>query len=184
MVTNNEALHDKLIRLRSHGITRDPALMKGKSDGGWYYQQLELGFNYRMTDLQAALGISQMSRLDAFVARRNELAGRYDEALSGLPVRLPFQDPGGYSAFHLYVIRVLSNQRDLVFDTLRKENILVNVHYIPVHLQPYYRELGFSAGDFPEAEHYYKETISLPLFPKLSEHQQDTVISCLKKVLS
>ncbi|MCG8637472.1 MAG: UDP-4-amino-4,6-dideoxy-N-acetyl-beta-L-altrosamine transaminase [Desulfobacterales bacterium] len=184
VVTNNEALHDKLIRLRSHGITRDPALMKGKSDGGWYYQQLELGFNYRMTDLQAALGISQMSRLDAFVARRNELAGRYDEALSGLPVRLPFQDPGGYSAFHLYVIRVLSNQRDLVFDTLRKENILVNVHYIPVHLQPYYRELGFSAGDFPEAEHYYKETISLPLFPKLSEHQQDTVISCLKKVLS
>jgi dTDP-4-amino-4,6-dideoxygalactose transaminase len=172
------------MRLRSHGITRDPALMMEESHGAWYYEQLELGFNYRMTDMQAALGVSQMTRLGEFVARRHELAGRYDSLLSNLPLTLPWQSSEGYSAFHLYVVRVnaakTNTTRRQVFDALRAANIGVNVHYIPIHTQPYYRRMGFAAGMFPEAERYYAEAISLPMFAGLTEEQQDRVIEVLQ----
>jgi len=179
VLTNDSSLHDKLVRLRSHGITREPSLMEGENHGPWYYQQIELGFNYRMTDMQAALGLSQMSRLDEFVARRHALATRYDRALADLPLAVPAQHQDSYSAFHLYVIRVNASLRRPLFDALRAANIGVNVHYIPVHTQPYYQRLGFTAGMFPEAEHYYAGAISLPMFAAMTEAQQDTVISVL-----
>lgn len=185
IVTNRPELHEKLIRLRSHGITRDPALMKDESHGAWYYQQVELGFNYRMTDMQAALGTSQMTRLDEFVTRRHDLARRYDCLLSDLPLILPWQSPDAYSAFHLYVVRVDASKakvtRRQLFDLLRAADIGVNVHYIPVHTQPYYRKMGFVEGMFPEAEHYYAEAISLPMFAGMTEGQQDRVIEILKE---
>lgn len=179
VLTNDPALHGKLVRLRSHGITRDPSLTGGDNHGPWYYQQIELGFNYRMTDMQAALGLSQMSRLDEFVAHRHELAARYDKALADLPLTVPVQHQDCYSAFHLYVIRSNDSVRRPLFDALRAANIGVNVHYIPVHTQPYYQRLGFTAGMFPEAENYYAGTISLPMFSAMTEAQQDTVISVL-----
>jgi UDP-4-amino-4,6-dideoxy-N-acetyl-beta-L-altrosamine transaminase len=186
-LANNEALAERLRLLRSHGITREPALMDQEAEGGWYYQQVDLGYNYRMTDLQAALGISQMDRLDAFIARRQALAKRYDEALKDLPLKLPWQDPAHRSAWHLYVIQALPeaplSRRDL-FDALRSRGILVNVHYIPVHTQPWYRSMGFSEGDFPVAEAYYSRAITLPLHPSLSEPDQDRVIDALKDLLS
>ncbi len=161
--------------------------MLGKPDGPWYYQQIDLGYNYRMTDLQAALGLSQLQRIDAFVARRRELAVRYDQALHDLPLTLPWQHPDSRSAYHLYVIRLnlqlLGKTRLEVFEALRQAGIGVNVHYIPVHTQPYYRRLGFKRGDFPEAERYYDEAITLPLYYALSEEDQDYVIDNLKKVL-
>lgn len=188
VTTNRPDLHEHLVRLRSHGITRDPALMEGESDGAWYYQQMELGFNYRMTDIQAALGISQMTRLDEFVTRRHELARRYDMLLSDLPLTLPWQSPEGYSAFHLYVVRVdntkTKTSRRQVFDVLRAANIGVNVHYIPVHTQPYYKKMGFAAGMFPDAERYYAEAISLPMFAGMTVEQQDRVIETLKGCLA
>jgi len=188
VLTNRKELHDKLMRLRSHGITRDPDLMQGESHGPWYYQQIELGFNYRMTDIQAALGISQMQRLNEFVLRRHELARRYDRMLYDLPLTLPWQSPDGYSAFHLYVVRVdaarTKTPRRQIFDDLRAANIGVNVHYIPVHTQPYYRRMGFAAGMFPESESYYAEAISLPMFAGMSEEQQDYVISTIRQVLA
>jgi UDP-4-amino-4,6-dideoxy-N-acetyl-beta-L-altrosamine transaminase len=181
VLTNKPELRDRLIRLRSHGITRDPALMAGESEGAWFYQQVELGFNYRMTDLQAALGASQMTKLDAFVARRHELARRYDDAFSNLPLRLPEQSPESYSAFHLYVIRLqlerIGKSRRQVFEQLRARGIMVNVHYIPVHTQPHYLKLGFRHGDFPRAERYYGETITLPLYYGLTAEEQDRVIA-------
>jgi UDP-4-amino-4,6-dideoxy-N-acetyl-beta-L-altrosamine transaminase len=152
VLTNSREMYEKLARLRSHGITRDPALMEGDSHGPWYYQEIELGFNFRMTDIQAALGLSQLKCLDEFVARRHHLIGRYSQALSNLPLVLPYQHPEAYSAFHLYVIRLKLNamkmNRRKVFEELRASGIGVNVHYIPVHTQPYYRKLGFNAGDF------------------------------------
>jgi len=188
VLTNRRDLFEHLIRLRSHGITRDPQLMASESHGPWYYQQVELGFNYRMTDLQAALGGSQMTRLDEFVVRRHELALRYDRLLSDLPLTLPWQSPEGYSAFHLYVVRVAATRakapRKQVFEALRAENIGVNVHYIPVHTQPYYQRMGFTEGMFIEAERYYSETISLPMFSGLTEEQQDRVVAVLHAVLS
>jgi UDP-4-amino-4,6-dideoxy-N-acetyl-beta-L-altrosamine transaminase len=181
VLTNKPELRDRLIRLRSHGITRDPALMAGESEGAWFYQQVELGFNYRMTDLQAALGASQVTKLDAFVARRHELARRYDDAFSTLPLRLPEQSPESYSAFHLYVIRLqlerIGKSRRQVFEQLRARGIMVNVHYIPVHTQPHYLKLGFRHGDFPRAERYYGETITLPLYYGLTAEEQDRVIA-------
>lgn len=183
-VTNDATLAERMSLLRSHGITRDPALMTQEPDGPWYYQQVGLGYNYRMTDLQAALGVSQMQRLDNFVARRHELAKRYDQLLADLPLMLPWQHPDSYSGLHLYIIRlqldkITCSHRD-VFEALRKEGIGVNLHYIPVHLQPYYERMGFAENDFPESMAYYREAISLPMFHGMTNEQQDTVVECLK----
>lgn len=186
-VTNNAELAEKLNLLRSHGITRDEHLMTKPMDGPWYYQQIELGYNYRMTDMQAALGVSQMQRLDEYVAKRHELADRYNELLKGLPIILPWQHEDSYSGLHLYVIRLqlnkISKMHLEVFNGMREAGILVNIHYIPVHLQPYYQEMGFKEGQFPEAEQYYKEAISLPMFPTMTEEQQNQVVSNLKELL-
>ena len=187
VLTNRHELAERLRRLRSHGITGDPAQMNVPAQGLWYYQQLELGFNYRMTDLHAALGLSQTARLDSFVARRRELAARYDRLLADLPLQLPVAQAGAESAWHLYVVRlqleqIKVSQRE-VFDALRAAGIGVNLHYIPVHLQPYYREQGFKDGDFPEAERYFGEALSLPLFPLLTEAQQDYVVEQLRNLV-
>ncbi|MBU0593627.1 MAG: UDP-4-amino-4,6-dideoxy-N-acetyl-beta-L-altrosamine transaminase [Gammaproteobacteria bacterium] len=188
ILTNREDLYEKLQRLRSHGITRNARFMQGESHGPWHYQQIELGYNYRMTDIQAALGASQMTRLDEFVQRRHELAARYQDLLQELPLTLPWQHPDTRSSFHLYVIRLqldkLAKSHRQVFEELRGADIGVNLHYIPVHLQPYYRQFGFQAGDFPEAEKYYGEAITLPLYPGLSESDQDRVVAALKSILS
>ena len=185
-LTNDTALADKMALLRSHGITRDPSQMTHEADGPWYYQQIDLGFNYRMTELQAALGVSQMQRLDQFVARRHELARRYDELLADLPVVTPWQHPDSYSGLHLYVIRLkldgIRRTHRQVFESLRAQGIGVNLHYIPVHSQPYYQRMGFQSGDFPQAEHYYAEAISLPMYYGLSEAMQDTVVQALREV--
>lgn len=187
-VTNNAKLAEQLNLLRSHGITRDEELMTKAADGPWYYQQIELGYNYRMTELQAALGLSQMQRLEAFVIKRHELASRYDNLLHDLPITLPWQHPDSYSARHLYVIRLQLEQINIthldVFNALRAAGIQANLHYIPVHMQPYYQKMGFASGQFPEAEKYYKEAISIPLFSAMTEGQQDTVCSTLKTILS
>ncbi len=186
-LTNDAELANKMTLLRSHGITRDPAQMTHASDGPWYYQQIDLGFNYRMTELQAALGVSQMERLDQYVARRHQLAQRYDQLLASLPVTTPWQHPDSYSGLHLYVIRLqldrIGKTHRQVFEALRALGIGVNLHYIPVHTQPYYQAMGFKLGDFPESERYYAEAISLPMFQTLSEDQQDTVVSALNQVL-
>jgi dTDP-4-amino-4,6-dideoxygalactose transaminase len=186
-LTNDAALAESMALLRSHGITRDPQQMTHEADGPWYYQQIGLGFNYRMTELQAALGVSQMERLDQYVARRHQLADRYDSLLADLPVVTPWQHPDSYSGLHLYVVRLqldeLRTTHAQVFAALREQGIGVNLHYIPVHTQPHYQRMGFQAGDFPEAERYYAEAISLPMFQTMSEEQQDVVISALKKAL-
>lgn len=183
-LTNDDELASRMSLLRSHGVTRDESLMTHDPDGPWYYQQVDLGFNYRMTELQAALGINQMSRLDDFVARRHELAQRYDQLLEGLPVITPWQHPDSYSGRHLYVIRlrleVLNKSHRQVFESLREQGIGVNLHYIPVHTQPYYRAMGFAGEDFPEAMAYYREAISLPMFQGLTNDQQSRVVAALK----
>lgn len=184
-LTNNKELAQKMELLRSHGITRDESLMTHEPDGPWYYQQIELGFNYRMTELQAALGVSQMERLDAYVARRHEIAQRYNLLLKDLSVTLPWQHPDSYSGLHLYVIRVPGSKENhrTIFESLRGQGIGVNLHYIPVHTQPYYQEMGFREGNFPEAESYYGEAISLPMFPAMTEQQQDEVVEGLRIAL-
>ena len=186
-LTNDDALAARMNLLRSHGITRDPGLMTHEPDGPWYYQQVDLGFNYRMTELQAALGISQMDRLDAFVTRRHELARRYDKLFAGLPVTTPWQHPDGYSGLHLYVIRLqldkISKTHLQVFESLRQQGIGVNLHYIPVHTQPYYQKMGFHADGFPNAIAYYSDAISLPMFQGLTDEQQDHVVKILAGVL-
>ena len=189
MVTTNDApLAQHISLLRTHGITRDPALMQGESHGGWYYQQIELGYNYRMTDIQAALGASQMARLEAFAARRREIADLYDKTLAGLPLRALARDPKGVSGWHLYMIRLnlseISKTRREVFDSLRQQGIGVNVHYIPVHLQPDYAKLGFTSGMFPEAERYYEECITLPMFPAMKDEDVLRVRTALESSLS
>lgn len=187
-LTNSAALANKMELLRSHGITRDPSQMSGASDGPWYYQQIELGYNYRMTELQAALGSNQMTRLGQFVRRRHELATRYDLQLAEMPVTTPWQHPDGYSGLHLYPIRLqldkLSKTRLKIFEALRAQGIGVNLHYIPVPAQPYYRRLGFNPDDFPQAQAYYREAISLPIYQGLSNDQQDSVIASLRSALS
>lgn len=186
-VTNDTKLAKQLNLLRSHGITRDEGLMTKPADGPWYYQQIELGYNYRMTDMQAALGVSQMKRLNEYVAKRHELAERYNQLLKELPITLPWQHEDSYSGLHLYVIRLqldkITKTHLEVFNGMREAGILVNIHYIPVHLQPYYQEMGFEKGQFPEAEQYYKEAISLPMFPTMTEEQQNQVVSTLKELL-
>jgi UDP-4-amino-4,6-dideoxy-N-acetyl-beta-L-altrosamine transaminase len=187
-LTNSDYLAEKMQLLRSHGITRDSNKMTHEADGPWYYQQVELGYNYRMTDIQAALGVSQMTRLDQYVATRHSLVDRYNQELENFPLTRPWQHSDSYSAFHLYVIRLNSQNIHKshldVFNDLRSSNIGVNLHYIPVHTQPYYQKLGFKQGDFPEAEKYYSEAISLPLYATLSTEDQNTVIHTLKSALA
>ncbi len=183
VLTNRDDLAEKLVRLRTHGITRDASQLTQESPAPWAYEQLELGLNYRMSDLQAALGESQRRQLDAFVAKRRQLAARYDALLKDLPVITPWQHPETDSAFHLYVIRLKAHDRLSVFQHLKSQGIGVNVHYIPVHTQPYYQKLGFHWGDFPEAEAYYHSVMTLPLFYDLTETDQDFIVSTLKNAL-
>lgn len=186
-LTNDLQLANRMALLRSHGITRDPAQMTHEADGPWYYQQVDLGFNYRMTELQAALGVSQMERLDEYVARRHQLAQRYNDLLDDLPVTTPWQHPDSYSGLHLYVIRLqldkIGKSHRQIFEALRAQGIGVNLHYIPVHTQPYYQSMGFKCGDFPQAEGYYREAISLPIFQTMTEEQQVQVVTALHKAL-
>lgn len=186
-LTNDHGLAERMDLLRSHGVTRNPELMTQEADGPWYYQQVDLGFNYRMTELQAALGVSQLERLDDYVARRNALAARYDDLLAKMPVTTPWQHPDSYSGRHLYVIRLqqgrLAVSHREVFESLREQGMGVNLHYIPVHTQPYYQAMGFQSCDFAEAERYYAEAISLPLFPTMTEAQQGEVVEALKKAV-
>jgi UDP-4-amino-4,6-dideoxy-N-acetyl-beta-L-altrosamine transaminase len=180
--TNDPVLARAMEAFRSHGITRDKDVMEKKDEGAWYYEQRSLGMNYRITDIQCALGSSQMRKLDRFVAQRHAAARRYDAALKDVAVTTPYQAEGRYSAYHLYVVQ--TERRDAVFAALKEKGVGVNVHYIPIHLQPYYRtRFGFKDGDFPESERYYRRAISLPLFPGLTEEKQDYVISSLKDAL-
>ncbi len=187
-LTNNVELFNKMKLFRSHGITRDTSQMIGNSDGDWYYQQIQLGFNYRMTEIQAALGLSQMDRLDDFILKRHDIAQRYDKMMLDFPLITPKQDVNSFSSFHLYIIRLdlskIKKTRKQVFNYLRESGIGVNVHYVPVHLQPYYKSMGFRRGDFPKAESYYMNSISLPLFPDLKESEQDKIIKVLERVLN
>lgn len=184
-MTNDPALARAIARLRSHGITRDPAEMEGTSDGAWYYQQTGLGLNYRMTDMQAALGASQMTRLSDFVERRHRIADAYDRLLSGLPLRRPQRADGRRSALHLYPVQLdEAERRREIFDAMRDAGIGVNVHYIPIHTQPHYRQLGFRPGDFPVAEDYYARALSLPMFPTLSDADQRYVATTLAELLA
>jgi UDP-4-amino-4,6-dideoxy-N-acetyl-beta-L-altrosamine transaminase len=181
-MTNDPELARRMALLRTHGITREPSQMENAPAGPWYYEQIMLGFNYRMTELQAGLGISQLKRLDEYVERRNVLARRYDAALAGLPLQLPVVQAENRSAFHLYVVRLRTESEQThrkVFDQLRAAGIGVNLHYMAVHLQPYYRKLGFGVGDFPAAELYQRQAITIPLYPSLSESQQDQVVDAL-----
>ena len=181
-LTNSKVLAEKLELFRSHGITRDATRMTKDADGGWYYQQVELGLNYRMTELQAALGVSQLKRIEEFVTARHHLAQRYNAALSGLPVTLPRQSDSGYSALHLYPLMVNDpGKRKALFDYLREKGIGVNVHYIPVHTQPYYQQLGHNVGDYPVAEDYYSRAISIPMYSALTEEEQDYVIESIRE---
>lgn len=183
-VTNDAELARKMALLRSHGITREPAEMAETPEGPWYYQQVMLGFNYRLTDIQAALGLSQLGRLDEYVARRTALAERYAALLADLPIALPVCPEWAVSAWHLYLIRVAPARRRELFETLRAAGIGAQVHYIPVHRHPYYQALGFRAGDFPNAEAFYAGALSLPLFPMLSEAEQDRIIAVLQENLA
>ena len=186
-ITNDERLSERMQLFRSHGITRNPGLMSNLSKGDWYYQQVDLGFNYRMTELQAALGVSQMQRLDKFVTQRHILQKRYDLLLNDLAIIKPYQDQDSYSALHLYPIQVdldsVDKSREKIFNELREAGISVNVHYIPIHTHPYYQQLGFKVGDFPNSESYYNRAISIPLFHAMTLGQQDEVVNNLKNIL-
>jgi UDP-4-amino-4,6-dideoxy-N-acetyl-beta-L-altrosamine transaminase len=182
-LTNDAGLAQRMGLFRSHGMTRDPQLMDRAPDGPWYYQQVELGYNYRMTELQAALGLSQLTRLHEYVKRRHALAARYDALLQDVPLVRPWLHPDCHSALHLYVVRVDAARRRAAFEALRAQDIGVNVHYIPVHTQPYYRRLGGASEPLPEAERYYAEAISLPMYATLTEQDQDRVVRVLREAL-
>jgi UDP-4-amino-4,6-dideoxy-N-acetyl-beta-L-altrosamine transaminase len=187
-MTNDSGLAQRMQRLRTHGITRAPAEMQQSDPEPWYYEQVELGFNYRMTDVQAALGLSQHARIDEFVRERTRIAARYDELLRDLPLQRPYQDPNARSAYHLYPIKTQIGRgavsRRVLFDRLRAKGIGVNVHYIPVHLQPYYRERGFAHGYCQNAEAYYADALSLPLYYGLNDEQQDHVVAALRAAIT
>jgi UDP-4-amino-4,6-dideoxy-N-acetyl-beta-L-altrosamine transaminase len=181
--TQNRKLAEAMDLARNHGITRDPALCENPSQGSWYYEQITLGYNYRMTELQAALGLTQMKRLREIVDRRTAIAARYDQMLADLPVQLPIQAPSTGSSWHLYVIQVPKNHHCRIFDDLKRAGIGVNLHYIPVHRHPYYRRMGFTLGQFPNAEAYYSKSISIPLYFGLTEKDQDRVCAILEQSL-
>jgi len=188
VLTNDKELHEKLLLYRSHGITRDTKLMTRPVDGPWYYQQIELGFNYRMTDMQAALGYSQMQKVDEFVSRRRYLAKRYDELLKNINnIQLPDQNEDTDSSWHLYVVRVdfskISKTKQQIFAEMKDRGICLNLHYIPVHTQPYYKNMRFEDGDFPNSEKYYEEAFTLPLYYSLTDEQQDYIVKNLVEVL-
>lgn len=187
VLTNSKDLYDKLCLYRSHGITRDADLMTHEADGPWYYQQVELGYNYRMTDIQAALGTSQMQRLDEFVSRRRYLAARYNELLKGLPLCTPYQHPDTKPSWHIYVVRVdfdkVKKTKKQIFAEMKERGIVLNLHYIPVHTQPYYERLGHKPEECPVSLHYYKEAFTLPLYYSLTDEQQDDIVNALKEVL-
>ncbi|MDH5543555.1 MAG: UDP-4-amino-4,6-dideoxy-N-acetyl-beta-L-altrosamine transaminase [Nitrospinota bacterium] len=186
--TNDAEIYKRLLRLRTHGITRDEAFMEGASEGGWYYEMVELGMNCRITDFQCALGLSQLSRIDQFVARRNELASRYDKELQGLPLSHLDKSDDAYSAYHLYVIRLdlekCGKTRREVYDALIERGVLANVHYIPIHLQPLYRKMGFKKGDFPNAEKYYEEALTIPLYPSMTDNDFEQVVESLREAVA
>lgn len=182
--TQDAGLARKMDLARSHGITRDPDQMTHAPDGPWYYQQISLGYNYRMTELQGALGLSQLKQLQSFLARRRQLAAQYDDLLAGLPLTRPAQHPDTNSSWHLYVVRVPAERHTAVFEALRAAGLGVNLHYIPVHIQPYYQAMGFAAGQFPHAESYYAEAISIPLYPGLSDSDQKRVVQELTNALA
>jgi len=185
--TNSAKLAEKMQLFRSHGVTRDARLMTKETEGDWYYQQVELGFNYRMTELQAALGITQMERLDEFIAARHNLQERYDLLLDSSIIK-PYQDQNSYSALHLYPIQInlesTNKSRQKIFNELRKSDIGVNVHYIPIHTQPYYQKFGYQKGDFPNAEKFYSRSLSLPLYFDMTYEQQDFVLKVLARATS
>lgn len=187
VLTNNKDLYEKFKLYRSHGITRDPDLMTHTPDGSWYYQQVDLGFNYRMTDIQAALGYSQMDRLDEFVARRRYLAKRYSDKLKDLPLKIPYQDSDTNSSWHIYVVRMdmdkIKKSKVQIFNEMRDRGIALNVHYIPVHTQPYYERLGHKPEDCPNALKYYEEAFTIPLYYGLTDEQQDYIVEALMEVL-
>ncbi len=182
VLTNDAVLASRMRLFASHGITKDPVSIQGHSHGDWYYQQQCLGFNYRLSDLHAALGLSQLDKLDEFIARRRQLAGRYFKGLCDLPLKLP--RVSNSSAWHLFVVELTKHDRRVSFDALRDRGVGVNVHYIPIHLQPVYQALGFAQGDFPAAEAYYQNAITLPLYPGLTDKEQDKVIGIVREVLS
>ena len=188
VLTNDKDLYEKLVLYRSHGITRDPKLMTGTADGPWYYQQIDLGFNYRMTYMQAALGYSQMQKVNEFVSKRRYLAKRYNELLKNINgIQLPDQNEDTKSSWHLYVVRVdfskISKTKNQIFAEMKEKGICLNLHYIPVHTQPYYENLGFKGGDFPNSEKYYEEAFTLPLYYSLTDEQQDHIVKSLVEVL-
>ncbi|MBL4909647.1 MAG: UDP-4-amino-4,6-dideoxy-N-acetyl-beta-L-altrosamine transaminase [Alteromonadaceae bacterium] len=185
-VTNTQQLAEKMQLYRSHGITANEQQMTEPSHGPWYYQQIALGFNYRMTDIQAALGLSQLYRIDSFIEQRNQLAKKYDKAFKETAITPLIADKNCLSAYHLYLIllpQANAEQHKKAIITLREQNIFAHVHYIPVHLQPFYQNLGFKLGDFPNAEQYYQQAITLPLHPKITRLEQNYIIEKVKALL-
>jgi len=184
-VTNHSEIAKQMMSFRSHGITRDVQDMSHASDGPWYYEQTQLGFNYRMTDIQAALGLSQMQRLNKFVEQRHAVANQYEVLLKKTPLKLPYQSLGSYSSLHLYVIQIESTIYNHLefFESMRSNGVGVNLHYIPVYRQPYYERMGFIPSDYPESEKYYSQAVSLPIFPGLTEMQQEYIANAVNKSL-
>ena len=186
-LTNNKDIAQKMNLYRTHGITKDDTFFEDISDGGWYYEQKVLGLNYRMTDIQAALGISQLSKIDSFVSSRHRLMCRYNKLLSHLPLITPYQSPNAYSGLHLFIIRLklkeIKKTHSQVFQSLRDNGVGVNLHYIPIYRHPYYKKMNFELKIFPESEEYYKEAISLPMFHSMSDKEQDKVIEILTNIL-
>tara|TARA_B100001093_G_scaffold519940_1_gene611586 strand:+ start:2435 stop:3595 length:1161 start_codon:yes stop_codon:yes gene_type:complete len=187
-LTNDKDIADKIFRLRTHGITNDKTIMKERSeDEIWNYQQIDLGYNYRMNDIQAALGLNQMKRLDQYVKRRHQIAEYYDSELKSLSLKTPFQLPETYSSYHLYPIciknRKIKKTQKQIYNEIRNNNVLVNILYIPVHRQPYYENLGFKKNDFPVAENFYQEVICIPMYPTLQDKHQEYVIETIRKVM-
>ncbi|MBU0671650.1 MAG: DegT/DnrJ/EryC1/StrS family aminotransferase, partial [Candidatus Margulisbacteria bacterium] len=182
ILTNNKDIYEKLSMFRSHGVTREIDKLLKKDEGPWYYEMQFLGYNYRITDFQCALGMEQLKKLGTFIERRREIVEKYNKAFAKIDgLVLPVEKDKVKSSWHLYVVQV-KNERRKVFESLRKSGIGVNVHYIPVHLQPYYQNLGYKAGDCPNAETYYKGAITLPLYPKMTDEDVDRVIKVVKEV--